>query len=495
MLDRPQPVEEVVVWQPQAGPQHCLFDATTPEVFFGGSRGGGKTDGVLGKWAAKDEDYGEHFSAMMFRRTTVSSTDAIDRSKQIFGPLGGRFNESKLIWRMPNGGKVGFGYLDSVDDAAEYQGRNLTDAWIEEAGQYPSPDPIFRLFGALRSSASVPVQMVLTGNPGGPGQGWIRDRYEMVPFPTRPRILVKPLPDGTSHRVMVIPSRLTDNRILMLTDPAYASRLQLVGNPALVRAWLDGDWNAIEGAYFQEWSEAKHVIPPFVIPREWLRFRAMDWGSASPACAHWYAVVSDDYELPDGKVLPRGALVLYREWYVAQKVGENWVGLKLSNEKLGAGIIDREKGETIAYGVLDPSAFHEAGGPSYYEQMRRGVKDANGNYIGPRFREADNTRIPKKGSPGWMAVRSRLSGDEIRPMLFVFSTAVALIRTLPMLQHDPDRPEDLLTTQEDHAADTLRYACLSRPYVATKREDDKAKDRSGYSSIRKTPARVSVNTL
>jgi hypothetical protein len=78
------------------GPQHCLRDCGLPEIFFGGSRGGGKTDGVLGKWAAKEEDYGPDFNAVMFRRTTVSSTDAIDRSKQIYGALGGRFNEAKL---------------------------------------------------------------------------------------------------------------------------------------------------------------------------------------------------------------------------------------------------------------------------------------------------------------------------------------------------------------------------------------------------------------
>jgi hypothetical protein len=189
--DTPPRVE--IIWRPQPGPQKALVDCPFAEVFFGGSRGGGKTDGMLGKWALKEERHGAAFSAVMFRRTAVSSTDAVERSKQIYGPLGGKFNESKLIWRMPNGGRIGFGYLDSVADAQEYQGRNLTDAWIEEAGQYPSPDPIFRLFGALRSSAGVPTQLVLTGNPGGPGQSWIRDRYEMVPFPEAPKVLAKPL--------------------------------------------------------------------------------------------------------------------------------------------------------------------------------------------------------------------------------------------------------------------------------------------------------------
>ena len=80
------------------------------------------------------------------------------------------------------------------------------------------------------------------------------------------------------------------------------------------------------------------------------------------------------------------------------------------------------------------------------------------------------------------------------PTPFVFSTRVALIRTLPLLQHDPDRPEDLDTTMEDHAADELRDACLSRPYVPACPAPAEAKPMSGYSSYGRKP-RVSINTL
>ena len=50
-------------------------------------------------------------------------------------------------------------------------------------------------------------------------------------------------------------------------------------------------------------------------------------------------------------------------------------------------------------------------------------------------------------------------------MLYVFSTCTHLIRTLPALQHDADRPEDVDTDGEDHAPDALRYGCMARPYV------------------------------
>ncbi len=50
-------------------------------------------------------------------------------------------------------------------------------------------------------------------------------------------------------------------------------------------------------------------------------------------------------------------------------------------------------------------------------------------------------------------------------MIYFFSTCTDSIRTLPALQHDPVKAEDVDTEQEDHAPDEIRYACMSRPYV------------------------------
>jgi hypothetical protein len=83
------------------------------------------------------------------------------------------------------------------------------------------------------------------------------------------------------------------------------------------------------------------------------------------------------------------------------------------------------------------------------------------------FQRADNSRasIPKKMG-GWWELRSRLKGgdEDGNPMLVVFSTCRELIRTLPMMPHDPTHPEDLDTDLEDHAVDSCRYLVMSRPY-------------------------------
>lgn len=446
-----------IVWAPQPGPQAALIECPAPIIFYGGARGGGKTDGMLGKWALKERRHGEHFNAIMLRKTTVSAEDAVRRSKQIYGPLGGRFNESTKTWRMPNGGTVTFGYLETISDAERYQGQNLTDAWVEEAGQYADPAPIDRLFGALRSASGVPTQLTLTANPGGPGQNWLRDRFKLYPLPSEVQLVDFAIEffDGRNDKITaaVIPSRLKDNRVLIESDPDYEKKLYLVGNRELVRAWLEGDWSAIEGAYFTEWDSAKHVLKPIPIPDEWTKFRSFDWGSASPFSVGWWAVTGYEF-LTQGRRVPKGALIRYREWYGASAPNK---GLKLTAEEIAAGIIAREH-ERIDYGVADPACFAQDGGPSHAERMA---------LAGVVFSPADNKRVTQRGHMGgWDMLRQRLKGQDGKPMLYCFDTCRDSIRTIPVLQHDEKRPEDLDTTQEDHAADDWRYACMSRPWVA-----------------------------
>jgi hypothetical protein len=276
-------------------------------------------------------------------------------------------------------------------------------------------------------------------------------------------LILRTLPNGKEHKFVFIPSKVENNRILLQNDPDYINRLYLVGSQELVDAWLKGDWDAIEGAYFPEFSTALHVVPPMVLPAHWTRFRAMDWGSAKPFSVGWYAV--SDGEL---RQFPRGALIKYREWYGIAKDSKGDfipnVGLKLTAEEVGKGIKDREaEGEKISYGVLDPAAFSEDGGPSIASRL------------GVIFRRADNKRVAQNGAlGGWDQLRARLKGEERKPMLYFFSTCTHTIRTLPALQHDPTRAEDVDTDGEDHAPDETRYACMSRPWVAkpaTKSQD------------------------
>lgn len=438
-------------------------------MFFGGARGGGKTDGVLGDWVSHQDQFGKDCIGLMVRRELTQLTETIERSKQIYGQLGATWHEQGKTWRFPNGSRLRFAYLERDADADAYQGHSYTRVYVEEIGTFPSAAPILKLMATLRSGSGIPCGFRATGNPGGPGHQWVRSRYvdpSVLGWKVIKENFQNPWTKETVTRDRVfIPSKLQDNRYL---GSEYVANLQMVGNAQLVRAWLEGDWSVIEGAFFPEFSEAKHVLRPFEIPESWLRFRSADWGSARPFSVGWWGVASDDHQISDGRdgrnlVIPKTAIIRYREWYGS--TGQPNQGLKLTAEEVADGIVSRETHEprtiegtpAIAYGVIDPAAYISDGGPSIAERMsRRSVL----------FRRADNARVSSRGAMGgWDQLRARLVGDGERPMIYFFSTCRDSIRTLPALQHDRDRPEDVDSEGEDHAPDEIRYACMSRPYI------------------------------
>jgi len=454
------PAPRKALWCPQAGPQSALLSCPFPEILFGGARGGGKTDAALGRVIKRQKQLASRYNGVLFRQAMPQTDDVIERSKELFEPLGAKFNGNTATWRFPMGGRLRFRPLATTKDADKYQGQNLTDATFEEAGNYADPAPIDRLFGALRG---VNPQMVMTANPGGVGQHWLKERF-VDPCPPGMKPISVELPNGAIHKRIFIPSKVQDNKILLETDPEYVNRLYLVGSRELVRAWLDGDWNAIEGAFFDCWTQ-KMVLEPFDVPADWSRFRSGDWGSASPASFGWWSVVPDEYQLPNGVWLPRGAMVRYREWYLRDPSKTN-TGLKFTAEQVAEGIQAREEAsEDAKYTSLDPSAFAEDGGPSIAERMENTYKRL-------RLQRADNKRVGggKGAMGGWDQMRSRMIGtDDGRPMIYCFNTCKDSIRTIPALPHDDRRPEDVDTSMEDHAADEWRYACMSRPFTASAR--------------------------
>lgn len=473
--------DPTVIWEPQ--PRQAVF-ITCPadDVGFGGARGGGKSDAVVGDWIDHEETYGESAIGIAARRNRTQLIELIERSKQVLRPLGYDWHEQDKYFRGPKGGRLRFVYLENDSDADAYQGHSYTRFYPEELGTFPSEAPINKMTATLRSGNGVPCQMKATCNPGGPGHQWVKARYKLDIHPKGMEVFrtefVNPFTNKKIEKTRVfIPSKVNDNKYL---GDDYVANLYQVGSEQLVRAWLEGDWSVIDGAFFDCWDPRRHIVKPFAIPESWTRFRSGDWGSAKPFSIGWWAVVGDKCRTPDGVTLPRGCLVRYREWYGMQP-GKMNTGLKMHAEAVGKGIAEREaKDFKLVGGVLDPAAFSEDGGPSIAERINAELVRAK---LVP-FRRADNKRVPAKGAlGGWDQVRSRLMGDEDgHPMLVTFSTCLDYIRTMPALQHDADKPEDVDSDMEDHAPDEGRYACMSRPWIRPNREDDKPKNVTGYKS-------------
>jgi hypothetical protein len=61
------PAERQVIWEPQPR-QAAFISCPCDDVAFGGARGGGKSDAVLGDWSSHEERYGQDAIGIVLRR-------------------------------------------------------------------------------------------------------------------------------------------------------------------------------------------------------------------------------------------------------------------------------------------------------------------------------------------------------------------------------------------------------------------------------------------
>jgi len=453
--------------------QALALETNATEVLFGGAAGGGKSHlmrvaALL--WCAAIPG----LQVYLFRRIREDLIKTHIEGPQGFRALLGPWtltgfakivNDEIRFW---NGSRIYLCHCKDPKDVYKYLSAEMHVLLIDELTQFTEEMYRFLRNRVCLVGLTVPAEMagkfpriLASSNPGNVGHLFVKqtfvdgtDTYELRRMPS----------DEGGMLRQFIPAQLEDNPSMQQDDPGYENRLLGLGSEALVKAMRYGDWDIVEGAFFDCWNKARHVIRPFEVPAGWMRFRSMDWGSAKPFSVGWWAVASDQHEVTntigDKFMIPRGCMVRYREWYGALKPN---VGLKLHAEVVADGIVSREaKGET-SYSVLDPAAFAEDGGKSIADRM--GERKVY-------FRPADNARVAPVGAMGgWDQMRARLVGDDDgRPMIVCFSTCPDSIRTIPAMQHDQARPEDMDSNLEDHAADEWRYACMSRSWIKTMKE-------------------------
>lgn len=448
------------------------------ELLYGGAAGGGKSHlmrvaAIL--WCASIPGLQVYLFRRIYDDLIKNHMEGPKGFQAMLAPwvLAGFVKIVDAEIRFWNGSKIYLCHCEHEKHIYKYQGAEIHVLIIDELTHFTEKMYRFlrnrlRMVGLkLPEKFAGKFPRILCGaNPGNVGHLFVKATF--VDGAGEMELRQMPANEGGMLR-QYIPARLEDNPSMAADDPGYENRLEGLGSPELVKAMRHGDWDVIEGAYFPEFDRQRHVIKPFEVPESWLKFGSFDWGSAKPFSYGIHAV-SDGSLLPDGRRYPTGALIRIRENYGAKAPN---VGLKLTVEQVAngvpekkiPGIKDTEKGLKIAYRVADPAIFSQNGGPSMFERF---VK------CGVVFRPADNKRVPDHGAiGGWDQLRARLVGEDGEPMLYIFETCKDLIRTLPALQHDKDRPEDVDSDGEDHAPDEERYACMSRPYVKANPQAEK----------------------
>lgn len=416
--------------------QREFFNSRARHTAYGGARGGGKSWAMRRKMVMLAMRY-PHLRLLLLRRSLqeLRENHVLPLQRELLGYA--NFKKDERAFLFPNGSRLTLGYCDRDDDILQYQGAEYDVIGFEEATHF-KPEWIVFISTSLRTTKEgFTPRIYYTCNPGGVGHAYIKRLF----------IDRRYLEGEEPSDYRFIPARVYDNHALMKADPHYVRRLEALPEH-LRRAHLFGDWNVYEGQVFEELRNdpahyedriGTHVIAPFTPPAEWQIYRSFDFGYAKPFSVGWWARDGD------------GRLYRILEFYGCKK-GEANVGLRMTPEEIFREISATERehpwlaGRSII-GVADPAIFDASRGESIA---------ATGERYGVYFERGDNRRIA-----GWMQLHNRLSFDERGvPMLYVFSSCEAFIRTMPVLQYSRVLPEDVDSDMEDHVADEVRYLCM-----------------------------------
>lgn len=399
-----------------------FFKAKARHIAYGGARGGGKSWAMRRKFVLLALNY-PGLRLLLLRRTLPELRE--NHVMPLLSELHGiaKYNDSEKAFSFPNGSRMVLGYCDAERDVYRYQGQEYDVVGLEEATHFTETQMQFLTTCNRSTRPDFKPRMYYTSNPGNIGHNWFK------------RLFV----DGVYHAnecaddYLFIPARVYDNTVLMGTNPEYVKTLEALPDE-MRRAMLEGDWDVFAGQYFPEFRRDIHVIDPYTLPSEWKRFRSIDWGYNDPCAVYWHAVA------PDKRV------ITYRELYINQTLASDIAKM----------IVDlTDPDEDVHYTVASPDAWGKRGNDYAEGESIADTFQANG----VRLTKADNSRIV-----GWQRMREFFkAAPDGQPYWQIFSNCQNLIRTLPILLHDDHKVEDVSDKVEDHAAESCRYALMSRP--------------------------------
>lgn len=399
--------------RPNSEPQRKFFESRVKYTCYGGARGGGKSWCTQRKPVGGCIEYPGLRVLVIRRRYEDLENSVIDPILRLIPNELAEYNVQKHLLSFVNGSSIKFGNMDGYGSAVtgKYQGQEYDWIFIEEATQFTEQE--FRGIAACcRGATPFPKRVYLTCNPGGIGHQWVKRIFVSRDF----------LPEENPDDYLFLKATVEDNVDLLEGSPDYVNSLNLLPED-IRRAHRYGDWDALSGGYFPEFTVKTHVVKPFAIPAQWAKYRAFDYGLDMFACL-WFAV---DFT---------GRVYLYRE-YAESKL--------IVSQAAQAAIVSTPPGERIEYTIAPPDMWS--------------TQKDTGKTMAQIFAEsglpvvrANNSRVQ-----GWLAVKELLKplGDG-RPGLLVFNTCKGVIDDIMAIQHDEKNVSDCATKPHE-----ITHRCIS----------------------------------
>jgi len=408
-------------------------------IGYGGARGGGKSHWLLGQMGVDDCQRVPGLKCLLLRKVGKANIEHFeDLRRKLFTRLPHEFSAFRGILTFKNGSRIIAGHFQAEKDIDAYLGLEYDVIGIEEATTLTARKYQDITTCCRTSKTNWRPRVYSSSNPGGVGHSWYRKRF------------IEPWQRHAETETRFIAARVTDNR---WNNPEYIRVLQnLTGWQK--RAWLDGDWDIAAGQYFTTLRREIHVVNDFDETRAREFFVALDYGFAHYTVALLGCTDGDGNifvvdEHAERLWLPERHAAAIKAMLARHKIGDRKLTLgDLKRFVAGADVFSRQSdGTTIAA-----------------QYAKHGIN----------LRVANTDRIN-----GWAEILTRFGDIDggIRPTLFMHQRCGRLIETLPTLQHDPNRPEDVLKVDADEdgiggddCADALRYLVATKSRTVTQRK-------------------------
>jgi hypothetical protein len=465
--------ELVIDWRPQekqlrflrsAGLATLWGYADAPlanEILYGGAAGSGKTASLVAACINRCLTV-PNARVIYFRRSfpeLAGPGGVIDYALSVLpqtmsdGSVVFKYLKSEHKFEFFNGSTWTFAHLQHEADKYKYQGTQVDLAVFDELTHFTETMYMYFALSRVRKwradLQAVPITLAGT-NPGGIGHGWVKARF-VDAYQWGESFIAD---DG--RRRLFVPARLTDNKILMDTDPTYIKALDALPE-AERKALKDGDWDSYAGQFFSEWSRRTHVIKPFEIPKHWPRSAGYDYGYGAAAAHLWFAMDP-----------ATNLAYCYREYVTAKETDPGrFEGVKVAIPLQAQNILDRERESG------DPHIEWRAADPSIFAVTQANTGESISETFathGVHFDKGDNRRVHgaqrvHSWLTPWVDSDGNPISDEHGPIanLRFFDTCRYMVATLPALPHDMRNPEDIDTHAEDHGYDSLRMWAMNRP--------------------------------
>jgi phage terminase large subunit len=379
-------------------------------IALGGKRGPGKSHTAMAQ-VMDDCMRVDELKFLFLRKIQKSARESFeDVVRRVFLYTPHTLTQEGL--KLPNNSRAILGGFKDEKDIEKYLGIEYDGIAIEECTQI-SESKKDKLRGSLRTSKPHwRPRIYLTTNADGIGLLWFK------------KMFVEPARAGKETYTRFFDVSHIHNPFI---NPEYNAWLNGLTGP-LAKAWRDGDWDAFAGMAFPQWNREKHVVQPFDVPSHWVKWRATDWGFASPFCTLW---LTKD---PDTR-----RVFSYHEFYAAG----------LTDRQQARGILDMSpRDEVYSFNYADPSLWERK---SFEGKIFSTADEYKAEGI--NLTRGDNDRLQGKRK-----VNNLLADlPDGAPGLQIFDTCPHLIEQLSTLSADEHNPEDVDTEQEDHAYDTLKY--------------------------------------